>query len=117
MNASIPQPEPNLTPDEIVYRARAMILVLRERAAETEQLRTLPQQTVQDCIDAGFSRILQPRRFGGYEFGLRTFCDVMKHFSRRLHVDRLRPHADLCTHLPPRRLSRGGSGGNIWRGR
>jgi 3-hydroxy-9,10-secoandrosta-1,3,5(10)-triene-9,17-dione monooxygenase len=82
MNASIPQPEPNLTPDEIVDRARAMVPVLRERSAETEQLRTLPQQTVQDCVDAGFYRILQPRRFGGYEFGLRTFCDVMKHLSR-----------------------------------
>ena len=34
MNASIPQPEPNLTPDEIVDRARAMVPVLRERSVK-----------------------------------------------------------------------------------
>lgn len=82
MKSPIQQPEPDLTPEDIVERARNMIPILRTRAAETEQLRTLPKQTVEECVDAGFYRILQPRRFGGYQFGLRTFCDVMKHISR-----------------------------------
>ncbi len=82
MNASIPQPEPNLTPDEIVDRARAMVPGAARAFCGNRTVTHAPAATVQDCVDAGFYRILQPRRFGGYEFGLRTFCDVMKHLSR-----------------------------------
>src|SRR3954449_7579512 len=70
---SIPVPEPDLTQDEIVQRARDMIPVLRERQEECERIGRLPDETSRDFIDAGFYRILQPRRFGGYEFDLPTF--------------------------------------------
>ena len=75
-------PEPALTPGQMVERAHAMIPTLRARAEEAEKLRTLPQATFDDFVEAGFFRIMQPRRFGGYEFDLRTFCDVMTAISR-----------------------------------
>ena len=73
---SIPVPEPGLTQDEVVQRARDMIPVLRERQEECERIGRLPDETSRDFVDAGFYRILQPRRFGGYEFDLPTFTRV-----------------------------------------
>ncbi len=79
---SIPVPEPKLDTETIIARSREMIPVLRKRAEEEERQRELSRETIQDFLDAGFYRILQPRRFGGYEMGLRTFCDVMINISR-----------------------------------
>jgi 3-hydroxy-9,10-secoandrosta-1,3,5(10)-triene-9,17-dione monooxygenase len=73
---SIPVPEPGLTQDEVVQRARDMIPVLRERQEECERIGRLPDETSRDFVEAGFYRILQPRRFGGYEFDLPTFTRV-----------------------------------------
>ncbi|MEM7016536.1 MAG: acyl-CoA dehydrogenase family protein [Pseudomonadota bacterium] len=79
---AITAPEENITAEIMLERAQAMVPRLRERATATEELRTLPVETVNDFIEAGFYRILQPRRFGGYELGLRSFCDVMTQIAR-----------------------------------
>ena len=55
------------TREEILERARALVPVLRERAAATEQLRMLPAETMRDLFDAGLLRIAQPAAYGGYE--------------------------------------------------
>src|SRR6266540_3745199 len=73
---SIPVPEPELTAPEMVERARALVPVLRERQEECERIGRLPDETSRDFVEAGFYRILQPRRFGGYEFDLPTFTRV-----------------------------------------
>src|SRR5919204_3016133 len=78
----IPVPEPELTALEMVERARAMIPALRERQEECERLGRLPDETSRDFIEAGFYRILQPRRFGGYEFDLPTFTRVAIELAR-----------------------------------
>lgn len=57
-------------------RARAMVPVLRERAAECETARKVPDETIKDMADAGFFRILQPKRWGGYELDPQDFYDV-----------------------------------------
>ncbi len=75
-------PESQLSREDVVARSEAMIPVLRKRAEAADQQRDLPPETIRDFLDAGFYRILQPRRFGGYEMGLRTFCDVMTNISR-----------------------------------
>ena len=75
-------PEPDLTPDELVARATAMRETLRERQDECEDLGRLPDSTAQDYIDAGFWRVVQPRRFGGYEFDLDTFLRITVELSR-----------------------------------
>ena len=68
--------------DELVARAEAMRDTLRARQDECEELGRLPDSTAQDYVDAGFFRVLQPRRFGGYEFGLDTFLRITAELSR-----------------------------------
>lgn len=55
---------------------------LRERQAQCEKLGRIPEETHGEFVDAGFYRILQPRRFGGYEFGLADLVRVMTEVSR-----------------------------------
>jgi 3-hydroxy-9,10-secoandrosta-1,3,5(10)-triene-9,17-dione monooxygenase len=58
-------PAPTL--DELAGRAEALLPRLRERAARTEELRRLPDETLADFRQAGFFRLFQPARYGGYE--------------------------------------------------
>jgi 3-hydroxy-9,10-secoandrosta-1,3,5(10)-triene-9,17-dione monooxygenase len=81
-NRAIEPPEPHLTPDELIARAAALRGKLRERQNECEQLGRLTDATLQDYLDAGFYRVMQPRRFGGYEFDLDTFLHVTVELSR-----------------------------------
>lgn len=57
-------------------RARAMVPALRTRATQTESLHQLPEDTVREMIDAGFFKILQPKRHGGLELDPMDFFDV-----------------------------------------
>lgn len=75
-------PEPQLTPAEMIARAKAMIPTLRARQAETEAAGRMLDQTNDDFIRAGFYRVVQPRRFGGYEFDLVTYAKVMMEIAR-----------------------------------
>jgi 3-hydroxy-9,10-secoandrosta-1,3,5(10)-triene-9,17-dione monooxygenase len=61
---------------ELMARARLLVPVLRQRAAETEKLRRLPDATVADLQEAGLFRLFQPARYGGIEAPLRAFIDI-----------------------------------------
>lgn len=52
---------------ELTHRAQALIPKLRERAAEAERLRRMPDQTIADFVEAGLLRVFVPARYGGYE--------------------------------------------------
>src|SRR3954454_5104110 len=69
-------PDPDLTPRDIVARAAAMRPELLERQQETEERTFYAQDTHEAFARAGFYRIRQPRRRGGYEFDLGTYCRV-----------------------------------------
>jgi 3-hydroxy-9,10-secoandrosta-1,3,5(10)-triene-9,17-dione monooxygenase len=56
-------------------RAWALIPQLRDRAADTEQLRRLPAETERDLHEAGLFRIVQPKRVGGSEFDYVALVD------------------------------------------
>jgi 3-hydroxy-9,10-secoandrosta-1,3,5(10)-triene-9,17-dione monooxygenase len=79
---TVPVPEPELTPREIIARAAAMRPKLIERQAETEALTYYPESTHQEFLDAGFYRILIPRRYGGYEFDVTTWLRVIMEIAR-----------------------------------
>lgn len=51
----------------LLSRAREMIPVLAERAAAAEAQRSIPAQTIAEFKRAGFFRVIQPKRYGGYE--------------------------------------------------
>ena len=67
-----------VTPEELIARARAMIPTLRARAARTVAERCVPAETIAEMQEAGFFRILQPRRWGGYEMHPNVFFEVQK---------------------------------------
>ena len=68
--------------EELVGRARDLVPALRERAAIPDRTRTIPQETHEAFVDAGFYRILQPARYGGYEADLETMIDVAAELGR-----------------------------------
>jgi 3-hydroxy-9,10-secoandrosta-1,3,5(10)-triene-9,17-dione monooxygenase len=64
------------SPDELVERARALGPVLKARADAAEEARNLPAETIRDFQDAGFFKVLQPKRWGGYELDILTYYEV-----------------------------------------
>lgn len=64
------------TPEAIVARARDLIPTLIERAPRQQEARRLLDETMADLKSAGFFRIFQPKRWGGYEMDPRVFFDV-----------------------------------------
>ena len=73
---SVPVPEPNLTPDEMIQRAIALRPRLLAEQDETERRGVHSETIHHEFRKAGFYRCLQPRRFGGYEFDLKTYYRV-----------------------------------------
>jgi len=71
--ATIAIPEPQ----ELLRRARAMVPRLAERAPAAEAQRFLPKETIAEMQEAGFFRILQPKRWGGYEMDPAVYYDVL----------------------------------------
>src|SRR5438132_11927155 len=66
-----------MTPDEFLGRVRALLPALRERAPRGEELRHLPPETFADFQERGLFRVMQPRRYGGYELDPGIFYQVV----------------------------------------
>jgi 3-hydroxy-9,10-secoandrosta-1,3,5(10)-triene-9,17-dione monooxygenase len=75
-------PETDLTPRELLARAEAMVPLLREQQDETEKRTYYSEKTHRQFREAGFYRVLQPRRYGGYEFDLPTFYKLAMILAR-----------------------------------
>lgn len=58
--------------EDLLSRAREMIPDLRARARETEERRRIVEHTAKSFRDAGFFRVLQPSRYGGFEMDYGT---------------------------------------------
>ena len=72
MNAPAPSPE------SLLETARGMIPALKSRAKACVEGRDVPAETIAELKDAGLFRILQPRRWGGYEMHPNDFFEVQK---------------------------------------
>lgn len=68
--------------DTLVERARALVPALAERAQHCEDLRQLPEESLRDFVDAGFYRILQPAKYGGFEQSPMTLYEVIIELAR-----------------------------------
>lgn len=66
------------TPEALIERARSMIPTLRARARQTALDGNVPEESVAEMKAAGFFRILQPKRWGGYEMHPNTFFAVQR---------------------------------------
>lgn len=71
-SGSIPSPE------DLIASARAMVPALQARAAECTRAHNVPAETVAAMKAAGFFRVLQPKRYGGYEMHPNVFFEVQK---------------------------------------
>lgn len=78
----ISPPEPDLSASEIIERARRMVPYLRDKAPQLEAARCVTADVHGELQQAGFYRMLQPRRCGGYEFEFETFTEVMLELFR-----------------------------------
>ena len=71
-----------MTREDILARAAGLVPVLRERAAQAESLRRMPDETVADLVAAGLTRTSQPARFGGFELGWDVICEASMMLGR-----------------------------------
>lgn len=72
----------DVTFEEAMRRAEALIPVMRERAARAEAARELLPETIADLNRTGLMRILQPRRFGGMELDFAAIVDITELIGR-----------------------------------
>jgi len=60
----------------LLARAREMVPLLAKRAAHAEQQRSIPAETIAVFKQAGLFRVIQPKRYGGYELDPGVFFDI-----------------------------------------
>jgi 3-hydroxy-9,10-secoandrosta-1,3,5(10)-triene-9,17-dione monooxygenase len=75
-------PVAGLTPADVIVKAQAMASALIARQAETEKRTYYADDTHAEFASNGFYRLLVPRRYGGYEFGIDTFLRVTMALAR-----------------------------------
>lgn len=64
---SLPPDDPRSLASQLVARATEMIPILRERERAAIEAGQVSPQTISELMQAGFFRVLQPGRYGGYE--------------------------------------------------
>ncbi|WP_067670917.1 acyl-CoA dehydrogenase family protein [Nocardia miyunensis] len=68
--------------DDVIAAARALAPALKERAAETDRTRRVPDASFDAIQDAGLFHTLKPRRYGGFELGLYEYTQIGMELSR-----------------------------------
>jgi len=63
--------------DELIDRAHAIGALAREHALETEQSRQVSAELIGKMRDAELFRVMQPARFGGFEYGYDAFVELV----------------------------------------
>src|ERR1700681_4028531 len=61
---------------ELLARAREIAGIARERARETEAARRVSEEMIARMQQADLFRIMQPRAYGGFEYGFDVFVQV-----------------------------------------
>lgn len=70
------------TRSQILDRAKAMVPMLRDKALQVERDRVISRETHRAFQEAGFYKLFQPARFGGYEFPIRMLVEVAGELGR-----------------------------------
>lgn len=68
--------------DELLRRARVLAPVLRARAEETERNRRVPRETIEAVRAAELFKLMQPARFGGFEYGFSELLEINFELAR-----------------------------------
>ena len=67
--------------ETLIARAKAMIPSLKARAKQCVAERNVPRETIAEMTEAGFFRVLQPKRYGGYEMHPNVFFEIQKNLA------------------------------------
>ncbi len=67
---------------DLIKRARELVPLLARNAAQAESQRRLTDEVVAALEEAGLFRMLQPRRFGGFEADFRTVFAVTSELAK-----------------------------------
>ena len=67
---------------ELIERARALAPMLAERAFDADRDGRVLPETIQAIADAGLYRVLQAKRWGGYEHDPRVFYSVQMELAK-----------------------------------
>lgn len=80
MSAIIAMSEPK--PQDLIDFAAAMGPRLRARATQADGECKIPAESIAEMQRAGLFRVLQPRRFGGYEMDVSVFYDIQMELAK-----------------------------------
>jgi len=70
------------TPEQLVQIARDLIPTLKERAAECEEGRRMPDATFEDYKAASILNVCKPAGHGGFEYGWHVLCEIAFELAR-----------------------------------
>ncbi|EGY02381.1 acyl-CoA dehydrogenase [Nitrospirillum viridazoti Y2] len=62
----------------LLRRAEDLIPALRSRSRVAIEAGQIPAETIQDFADAGFFKVLQPARYGGYQLPPQVYCAIAR---------------------------------------
>ena len=68
--------------EELTKAAADLVPKLRERAEEAEDLRMMPDETIEDIKKAGIHKMFTPKRYGGFEMDWGTQVDVARELGK-----------------------------------
>src|SRR5258708_38676290 len=77
MNITTRPPETR-NAEVLIERARSLVPTLRERAAQANAERKIPQETIADYRRLELTRCLQPAMFGGWGSDYRVFSKMLR---------------------------------------
>jgi len=64
--------------NSLLNRAAEMVPILREREPAAIRSGQVSDETIRDFAEAGFFKVLQPRRHGGYELPPSVYCTIAR---------------------------------------
>lgn len=70
------------TIEQLNSAARDLLPYLRAEAQATEQARRVSERTTALFREAGFFKLMQPARYGGWEYGFTAFTDIVSELAR-----------------------------------
>ena len=77
-------PESYLTPEalEMIEKAKALAPKLAERSFQADTEGRISDETIEEMTREGFFRVLQPKRWGGYEMDPRVFYTIQMELAK-----------------------------------
>ncbi len=72
----------NETELEVIQNAKLVAEDIRKRAKETEEIRRIPEATIQQLKDLNIFKMLRPAKYGGLEVNIQTYSQVILEISK-----------------------------------